>query len=70
MVALSVTMPPYLPECYRIVNSIKAKFPGVKIAVGGQAFVNTENLWDKWQVDCYSPSAEGLVDWAQHELES
>jgi methanogenic corrinoid protein MtbC1 len=70
LVALSVTMPPYLPDCFRIVQSIKQKHPNVKIAVGGQAFFNTEELWDKWKIDCYATSAENLVDWAQNELRS
>ena len=39
LVALSVTMAPYLTECQKIVKSIRNKYPNVKIAVGGQAFI-------------------------------
>ncbi|MDD3516413.1 MAG: cobalamin-dependent protein [Synergistaceae bacterium] len=64
LVALSVTMPPYLAACEGVVKAIRAAYPGVKIAVGGQAFVTTDELWKKWDIDFYSPSAEKLVRWA------
>ena len=60
LVALSVTMPPYLSECEKIAKDIKEKFPDVKVAVGGQAFGITDSLWKKWGVDFYSDTAEGL----------
>lgn len=65
LVALSVTMPPYLGVCENIVTAIKNKFPAVKIAVGGQAFRNTDNLWQKWPVDFHSRTAAELVRWAE-----
>lgn len=64
LVALSVTMPPYLAECEKIVVSIRDKFPEVKIAVGGQAFRNTDDLWKKWEVDFHARTALELVNWA------
>ena len=51
LVALSVTMAPYLSSCEDIVKSIRSNFPNVKIAVGGQAFTSTDELWTKWDVD-------------------
>jgi len=66
VIALSVTMAPYLSTCERMVESIRRKFPHVKIAVGGQAFINTEELWKKWGVDFYSTSAEDLYHWAEN----
>ena len=68
LVALSVTMPPYLGVCEDIVKSIKKDYPDVKIAVGGQAFKSTDELWTKWGVDFYSTSAESTVRWAQENI--
>ena len=66
LVALSVTMPPYLAACEGVVKAIRATHPGVKIAVGGQAFDTTDELWKKWDIDFYSPSAGGLISWAHN----
>lgn len=68
LVALSVTMPPYLKVCETIVREIKKKYPNVKIAVGGQAFLRTESLWEKMNVDFYSPSAIELVKWSEKNI--
>jgi len=68
LIALSVTMAPYLSTCERMVKSIREKFPHVKIAVGGQAFINTEELWKKWGVDFYSTSVDDLLQWADYEI--
>ena len=62
LIALSVTMPPHLSVCEKVVKSIKTNFPNLKIAVGGQAFLNTDKLWSKWDVDFYSPSAVDFMD--------
>lgn len=69
LLTLSVTMPPYLQECEVIVNSIKKKYPDLKIAVGGQAFSKTQELWEKWNIDCYASSIRELVDWTETNLE-
>ena len=67
-VAFSVTIPLYLPTCEKIVKSVKEKYPKVRIAVGGQAFRNTEKLWEKWEVDYYSLSANDFVKWAEKQI--
>ncbi|WP_422485878.1 cobalamin B12-binding domain-containing protein [Gudongella sp. DL1XJH-153] len=64
LIALSVTMPPYLPVCESIVKAIREHQPNVKIAVGGQAFYYTDELWKKWDVDFYSESSKDLIHWA------
>ncbi|MEA5018696.1 MAG: cobalamin-dependent protein [Erysipelotrichaceae bacterium] len=61
LVALSVTMSPYLATCESTVKAIKLKFPQVKIAVGGQAFLSTDKLWEKLGVDYFSSSATELL---------
>ncbi len=68
LIALSVTMPPYLSTCEDIVKSIKEAFPNLKIAVGGQAFKNTDALWKKWSVDFYSESSDDLIAWANEKI--
>lgn len=70
LVALSVTMPPYLATCEKVVKAIRAKHPGVKVAVGGQAFLNTSELWGKWDVDFFSTSASALARWAKEEFDA
>jgi len=64
LVALSVTMPQYLVDCERIVKSIRHQYPDLKIAVGGQAFNQTQALWEQWAVDFHANSAIDLVKWA------
>lgn len=64
LVALSVTMAPYLKTCKDIVGAIRKKYPNVKIAVGGRAFTTTEKLWEKWDIDMYADSTRGLLSWA------
>lgn len=68
VIALSVTMAPYLSSCERVVKVIRKKYPKVKIAVGGQAFISTEELWKKWDVDFYATTAEELFQWADNEI--
>lgn len=69
LLTLSVTMPPYLQECEAIVNSLKEKYPKLKIAVGGQAFDKTQAIWEKWNIDCYAPSIRALVAWTEANIE-
>ncbi len=68
LVALSVTMAPYLAVCENIVKAIQENYPAVKIAVGGQAFVNTTELWKQWGVDFYSSNAGELAQWAEENI--
>ena len=66
--ALSVTMPIYLVDCREIVCSIRDRYPDIKIAVGGQAFDYTSDIWKVWGVDFYSEKATDLVMWAEEEF--
>jgi len=68
LLVLSVTMPLYLPACEKIVEKVKESYPNVKIAVGGQAFSNTNELWKRWSIDYYSTTAKDLVDWADDAI--
>lgn len=58
---LSVTMPQHLLECKDIVESVKAQFPDMKIAVGGRAFTMTDKLYSKWPIDFYAENAKNLI---------
>lgn len=68
LVALSVTMPPYLSICEQIVVEIKKQHPHLRIAVGGQAFRHTNQLWKKWPVDFYVETASELAKWAKKTI--
>lgn len=68
VIALSVTMATYLSSCEQMVESIREKFPHIKIAVGGQAFISTDELWKKWGVDFYSTSVDELFHWADNQI--
>ena len=66
LVALSVTMPQHLPHCREAVKQLREQDPGVKIAVGGNAFSGTE-IWAGWDV-VYTADARKLVQWAEDTL--
>ena len=68
LVALSVTMPPYLSACESMARAIKNHNPKIKVAVGGQAFNNTDELWKKWRVDFHSKSSDDLIHWAEKNI--
>lgn len=68
LIVLSVTMPSHLALCHEIVNEIRDKFPGKKIAVGGRAFQLTDKLWEKWDVDIYTIDARDLIKWAKENF--
>ena len=65
LVALTVTMPPHLPECEETVRAIRTEFPSIRIIVGGQAFFSTSGLWEKWDVDYYTPTFSEMIRWAK-----
>lgn len=66
LVALSVTMPQHLPHCRQAVKQLREQDPGIKIAVGGNAFSGTE-IWAGWDV-IYTEDARNLVQWAEDTL--
>lgn len=68
LVALSVTMPQHLPKCREMAEEIRRRYPEVKIAVGGNAFKSTNEIWRNWSVDVYTCDARELVAWAEHTL--
>jgi len=68
MIALSVTMPQHLPLCREIVGAVREKYPDIKIAVGGRAFLMTNKLWEKWEIDAYTENAVELLDWAKENI--
>lgn len=61
LVALSVTMPQHLIDCERLVKTIKKEFPKQKIAVGGRAFLSTNEIWKQWPADMYADNALELL---------
>ncbi|MBC5709878.1 cobalamin B12-binding domain-containing protein [Hungatella hominis] len=63
VVALSVTMPQHLPLCKEVVDRLRCVSPETRIAVGGNAFLNTE-IWKNWGVDQHTKDARALVEWA------
>ena len=65
LVTLSVSMPQHLMDCEKAVREIKKEFPDVKIAVGGQAFESTNDIWTNWPVDIYTKDARELLAKAQ-----
>ncbi|WP_138307114.1 MULTISPECIES: cobalamin-dependent protein [unclassified Clostridium] len=69
LVALSVTMPQHLRLCREAADRIHSLFPGCRIAVGGNAFMSTNEIWRNWKVDVYTRDARQLVSWADHVLE-
>lgn len=70
LVALSVTMPPYLPHCEEMVRGIKEAHPELLVAVGGQGFKSASNLWREWGADYYGNKAMDLLKWAEYPCKS
>lgn len=68
LVLLSVTMPLHLILCRETVEQIRSSFPEVKIAVGGKAFENTDEIWRRWSVDVFAQDARELVRMADDTL--
>ena len=62
LVALSVAMPQHLMECHELI-------PDQKIAVGGNAFRNTHEIWEKWPVDFHTEDARDLLKLANEKAE-
>ena len=69
LVALSVTMPQHLMDCYDLILKIRKRFPDQKIAVGGGAFRSTRQIWKQWPVDIYTEDARELVMRANEQYE-
>ncbi|KAF0225788.1 MAG: cobalamin B12-binding domain-containing [Erysipelotrichaceae bacterium] len=67
-IGLSVTMPQHLELCHDIVLGIQEKFPDLKVAVGGRAFISTNELWKKWNVDISTQNATQLIEWAKENI--
>lgn len=61
VVALSVTMPQFLIDCQRLVETIRAEFPRIVIGVGGGAFDSTHEIWHRWPVDFHAKDARDAL---------
>lgn len=70
LVVLSVTMPPHLLMCRELVEAIKKEFPDCKVAVGGNAFRATEDLWSQWPINVHTEDARELLAWANEEIDA
>ena len=62
LIALSVTMPQHLLDCRDLINAIRREFPDTVIAVGGNAFNSTHEIWHQWPIDIYTKDARELLD--------
>ena len=62
VVSLSVTMPQHLIACRDMIYAVREEFPDIVIAVGGQAFRSTDDIWAHWPVDIYSEDAREFLE--------
>lgn len=67
LVALSVTMPQHLPLCREAVERLREGDFQNRIAVGGNAFADTD-IWKGWRIDAYTKDARELVKWAEGRI--
>lgn len=67
LVALSVTMPQHLPLCREAVKQLREENFQTRIAVGGNAFAETD-IWKGWCIDIYTKDARELVKWAEDRI--
>lgn len=70
LVSLSVTMPQHLIACRDLIYDIRKEFPDILIAVGGQAFRSTNDIWKQWPVDIYSVDARDFLEQADNMIDS
>lgn len=68
LIALSVTMPQHLMACQELIEVIRREFPDAKIAVGGNAFHSTHEIWKKWPIDIYTEDGRELLKRANSEI--
>lgn len=64
LLALSVTLPRHLLACREAARQARRKFPDMRLAVGGNAFAHTDDIWKRWEVDVHTKDARELVKWA------
>ena len=69
LIVLSVTMQQHLIVCREMVQAIRESSPASRIAVGGGAFQNTNEIWKQWPIDLYTEDARELLRKANEELE-
>ena len=67
LITLSVSMPQHLIDCQELVERIHTEFPKLRIAVGGNAFRSTHEIWKQWPIDIYTEDARELVRIANEE---
>lgn len=67
LVALSVTMPQHLLLCKEAVERLRNEAPLITIAVGGNAFSDTD-IWKDWKIDTYIRDARELIRWADNTI--
>ena len=70
LIALSVTMPQHLIDCRDLTRAIRKEFPDAVIAVGGNAFNSTHEIWHQWPIDIYTKDAKELLDRANALFDS
>lgn len=69
VVSLSVTMPQHLIACRDMIYAVREEFPDIVIAVGGQAFRSTDDIWAHWPVDIYSEDAREFLEKADRIID-
>lgn len=67
LLTLSISMPQHLIECQTLVERIRREFPDLRIAVGGNAFRSTHEIWKQWPIDIYTEDARELIKRANEE---
>ena len=67
--ALSVTMPQHLLLCKEAVEKVRQAYPEIKIAVGGNAFEFTDEIYKKWSVDVCVSDIRELVKWMNNTFD-
>ncbi|MBK1731010.1 cobalamin B12-binding domain-containing protein [Thiococcus pfennigii] len=65
LIALSIAMAFSLRETRALIAALRAQLPGVKILIGGQAFVRLPALVDDMGADAYQPDCAAAVQWAR-----
>lgn len=61
VLCISTTILFNIPKSVELIRSVRTRFPGVSVVVGGAAFRSTSGLWKDVGADAFAPDLEGAI---------
>jgi methanogenic corrinoid protein MtbC1 len=70
VLCISTTILFNIPKSVELIRSVRTRFSGVGIMVGGGAFKSTSGLWREVGADAFAPDLEGAISTARNLAEA